>query len=105
MHKNNITLSIRMDEELFNRLETMAHEAGLSKSEMARRILSESSGIIICNAPQIAANLFKIGQLLERDDLAEVTKQEIWQSCHLLKMEIKRLVEKGGDLCGDSEGN
>lgn len=105
MSKNSTTLSVRMDEELLSKLETMAREAGLTKSEIARIILSESSAIIIYKAPQIAAELFRIRQLLERDDLNSATKQEIFQSCHLLKMELKRVIEKGGELHGSSKGN
>lgn len=105
MSKNTITLSVRMDEDLLNKLETMARESGLSKSEIARTILSQSSSIIIYKAPQIAEALFTIRQLLERNGWDEATKQEIWQSCHLLKLEIKRVFEKGGESHGNCESD
>ena len=105
MHKNSTTLSVRMDEELLSKLEAIAREAGLTKSEIARIILSESSGIIIYPASQIAAELFRICQLLERHDLDETTRQEIWKCCHLLKLEIKRVFEEGGKARGNFEGD
>ena len=105
MRKNSTTLSVRMDEELLSNLEAIAHEAGLSKSEMARMILSESSATIIYKAPQIATELFRICQLLERHDLDEATRQEIWKCCHLLKLEIKRVFEEGGEARGNFEGD
>lgn len=105
MSENSTTLSIRIDDVLYRKLETTAREAGLSKSELARTILSESSATIIYRAPQIAAELFRIRQLLERDDLDEATRQEIWKCCHLLKLEIKRVFEDGGENCGNFEGD
>lgn len=105
MSKNSTSLSVRMDEELFSKLEAMACEAGLTKSEVARKILSDSSGILIYPAHQIAAELFRIRELLERHDLDRATRQEIWQSCHILKLEIKRVFEEGGETHGCSKGN
>ena len=79
--RKQLNLSIRINEELFEKIDHMARKTGVSRSELARVILSDSSAIQIINGSQIATELFKIRQLLEKDGLDEVIRQEIFQSC------------------------
>ena len=103
--RKQLNLSIRINEELFEKIDHMARKTGVSRSELARVILSDSSAIQIINGSQIATELFKIRQQLEKDGLDEVIRQEIFQSCKILKIEIKKAFEKEGEFCGYFEGN
>jgi predicted DNA-binding protein len=98
-------ISLRLDDELYHKLDNMAQETGVSRSELARKILSDSSAIQIINGSQIAAELFKISQLLEKDDLDDMIRQEISQACKNLKLKIKETFEKEGEFHGDSQGD
>ena len=81
MSKNTALLSVRIDEELNYKLDNMANKAGVSKSEMARILLSDLSTIRFIDGSRIATELFKIRQLLEKDDFDDVIKHEVFLAC------------------------
>ena len=105
MSKNTALLSVRIDEELNYKLDDMANKAGVSKSEMARILLSDLSTIRFIDGSRIATELFKIRQLLEKDDFDDVIKHEVFLACKNFKLEIKKVFEEGGEFRGHSESN
>lgn len=95
-------VSFRPTEKCIEIIERTMEASNLSKSD-AIRILIESGNnrVIILDGQKIAAELFNIRFLLEKDDKGDLY-QEVLKACNSLIIECRRFIEKGANDDGDS---
>ena len=78
---------------------------GLSKTEVVSRMLKKAPPFVIINGEGIAAELFRIRCLLEKNYIDEDIKTEIRRSLNDIKHAIAELFVKKGVYHGDFKGN
>lgn len=103
--KNSIQLCVRISPEIDNKIHKIIAETGMTKSNVVKKLLMESDDIQIKDGEKIAAELFKIRVLLEKNLYDGECKHQIKECCDLLMTEIYELFAKGGDESGDTKGD
>ena len=103
--KNTTTLSVRIDDDLNQKLEKLAEQIGQNKSQIVKDLLNSSDSVKFVDGSKIAEELFRIRQLLQSETFPPQTEQEVKQACDLHKRRIKEAFEKGCENNGNIESN
>lgn len=102
--KKSVQISVRISQETDEKLQKIMRETNKNRTQVINLILSNDSTVQFFDCRKIAAELFRIRTLLEKCP-DEFCAQKIISVSNLLKMEIKRVFERGGESVGDSESD